>query len=817
MLWICTPLGSVVSRLGRLCLVLAFGWLTSINSLSAEESFIRLKQTTPPGFENLSAKQVTQADLYYAGEYLTHVFVEFDPYTIEIQALEDALSLIPNLRDPGYIAQYLSGPQPTGSEHLCTRARRIDCGELHPAVAGLIFNEGTYRIDLFLHRDQLLVHEVALDKYLPASESELANLHNIRMNASGSQGSDFFNLSSESYLSHRQQRLLARYGFSNDGPQLYELAWQRDDRDMEYHVGSIRSAGGNLAFAPDADLLGFRIATSTKTRVDLDQSLASPILLFLPTRSRVDVFRGDELLDSRFYASGNQQLLTTALPDGAYDVTIRIEGIDGTVRNEEHFFVRSPQMPAIDEPQFYVEGGQIVELERGALPSAVDGGWFRAGASLRLHDHLAWDSELHHANGQTVVSSGVLYLQPQWHIYAGALLGARGEVGTSVRGSWYRDQMRLTFDLQHLQDGSGQTSYEGYSITRGGYTQANATLVFPIGDGQLALRGRINDRIGRSEHAFGVSYLGSVFRRSGMTADLVVDGGVSTEGNWIKAGINFRWNNHEGYSAISPHFRYQEGVGFDPQIAGVWHAPQDLPGFGRVEQTVFADHNGDNSALGMRLFPAEFQQTELELGYRRMGSVAGSSAPYYAINNRFSVVNSKHGTTIGDGGSSAGAVIVNVAGDVQGQFAVLIGGRRVGIVKAGQPNVISLRPYETYQIKISPMGDAIVSYDAAPVEVTLYPGNVQTVNFSAKKIAVLIGQAVFEDGSPVQSARITNVEGYAGTDQNGWYQVEVAHSDPLLVQLRSGNMCRLNLPEYEVVDGLAVLDPVVCQAIPVTL
>ena len=84
------------------------------------------------------------------------------------------------------------------------------------------------------------------------------------------------------------------------------------------------------------------------------------------------------------------------------------------------------------------------------------------------------------------------------------------------------------------------------------------------------------------------------------------------------------------------------------------------------------------------------------------------------------------------------------------------------------------------------------------------------------KISVLIGQAIFEDGLPVESARITNVEGYAGTDQSGWYQVEVAHTDPLIVQLKSGNMCQLNLPEYEVVDGLAVLDPVVCQPIPVT-
>ena len=97
---------------------------------------------------------------------------------------------------------------------------------------------------------------------------------------------------------------------------------------------------------------------------------------------------------------------------------------------------------------------------------------------------------------------------------------------------------------------------------------------------------------------------------------------------------------------------------------------------------------------------------------------------------------------------------------------------------------------------------------------TLYPGNVQTVRFDARTITVLVAQALQPDGTPLASGRITNVEGFGATDPSGWFQVEVAHDEPLLVQQPDGRMCLLDPGEYVVQDGLAVLEPLVCEPIP---
>ena len=116
-----------------------------------------------------------------------------------------------------------------------------------------------------------------------------------------------------------------------------------------------------------------------------------------------------------------------------------------------------------------------------------------------------------------------------------------------------------------------------------------------------------------------------------------------------------------------------------------------------------------------------------------------------------------------------------------------------------------------------PICDAIVGYDQTPQKITLYPGNVQTLNFSASAIHVLIAQVINEDNTPLARGRISNALEYGGTDQDGWFQVELDHREPLIIQRLDGSMCQVEMPDYKIEDGLAVLDALMCRTIPVTL
>ena len=114
---------------------------------------------------------------------------------------------------------------------------------------------------------------------------------------------------------------------------------------------------------------------------------------------------------------------------------------------------------------------------------------------------------------------------------------------------------------------------------------------------------------------------------------------------------------------------------------------------------------------------------------------------------------------------------------------------------------------------MKPAGDVILGYDERSVDVTLYPGNVHKLVFSAQKQYVLVSQAVYEDGTPVSNGRFENIEGFGVTDADGWFQVELTHQGPLTVRLPSGDACELTPPPLESGDdALTVVDALVCRA-----
>ena len=787
----------------------------STPSEAPTKAVFKLSDQPPPGFEDLSGPQTTQADMYFGGEFLASVYVEYDPYSVQISDPLGAVQLIPNLKDPQYVAQVLSGPLDPNADALCTATQRVDCGSLTPGIAAVIFDEGRFRLDLFVHPDQLLVHRVVKERYLQAPEQRLTTLHNLRMTASGAHGQRTFAATSESFVAHGAQRLRARYGLSNQGFSLYGASWQKDRNDMEFEAGSFRTTGRNLAFAGEVDLLGVRVATSTKTRTDLDQALATPVLLFLGQRSRVDVFRGEEYIDTQYYSAGNHELDTSTLPDGAYEIRLVIEDLSGAQREETHFFVRSGQMPPADQPQYYVEGGAILDQQEAGIPSVGQGAWLRVGSSHRLRDDLAWDNELLHANGQTVAQTGVIWLRRNWQLYAGSIFGSGGAAGVSLRGGARWRNVNASVDFAHVQASPDSVRLNEYSITRGGYTQGSASIGVAIPKGHLFLRGRLSEQGNLRQTNFGLSYFGSLFNRRGVSADLVVDAGQGFGGNWVRAGVRVRWQRGKQVISADPRVRFGQQQVNGAELAASWNGEVDYPqvrGFdvGPVNQTAFVEHDASRSIAGLRLRPQRYRQADLEIGYNSSPDNTGSL--YYSARHRMSVATSAGHTTVGDGGDHAGALVVNIQGELEQRFSVLVNNRVVGHVRAGTPNVISLRPYEAYKVKISPDGDALVGYDQSIRTITLFPGTVQTLNFEAAPIVVMIGQLIDQQGNPLANARFENVEGFATTDLSGWFQIEVAHNEPLIMRLQGDQYCRVDLPDYEVADGLAMLDTLTCRS-----
>ena len=794
-----------------LLLASLFGWFAPVwSQAEGDDELLRIVAGTPEGFLALDGKQTTQADVYYGGLFLTTAFVEYDLYQVEILDPRSVIDAIPNVAAPEKLALLLSGPRPSNAEQLCNRRVREGCGKLQPKTVDTIWDEGRFRLDLFVGADELLLHQLAYEKYLPGSTVERSNLHNVRLNFAGTGSQRRYYLGSESFLAFGESRLRSRYAVNNDGFSLYELTWQEDKQDTEFEFGSFRTLGRNIAFTSDLDVLGVRMASSTKRRLDLDKSLGTPVFLFLPERSRVDVYRGRELVHTRYYEAGNQEIDTTGFPDGAYEITLVVTSHSGDESQSTQFFARSAMMPPKGEPQYYLEAGSLVDTEtHSALPEFIDEWWVRTGGSYRLRDNLSADGEFIYAGGKSLLQAGIFMLHERWHLYSGAMVGSKGDTGLSVRGGVHWREFHASLDYRQVD-----TDFRGdgeFDLLPESYKQGTATLSFPIGEGRFFLRGRLNERRNVTEKSVGFSFWAPVIKLGMITANLSFDGNYSRDRSWVQAGIQLRWQGSHDTAVVNPRLQYaddQFGSGMDLLANGRWNGTSKMPFLGESDRSVALQHDPHRSSLSARFVPRDIPLTDFEVGVQRNDQRADL---FYAVNNQFSVVNTNGKTSWGDGGNAAGAVLVHVIGVNEGKFEVIVDNRVVGHVWAGTPNVISLRPYQSYEIRIQPVGRQIVGFDQRVQSVTLYPGNVETLHFAVRELNVLVGQLVFADGKPVVNGRFTNVEGVGATDAMGWYQVEVSHTDPLQVDLPNGSRCVAALPEFFPEDGLAVLESITCE------
>lgn len=809
------------SKLGLLQMTICIAalWLGSYAAI-AQESFIRSLGTPPPGFEDLSAAQSTEADVYFDGEYLLSTLVEYDPTSVTIANPQAIVDAIPTLLEPDTIVRALRGKRRNNAQHLCSRRNPQAagrCGRLDTDFVDLLFDASKFRLDLFVSPQYRQTQTLAAERYLPPAADGWAMLNNLNLNASGQDGNHRFAMSTESYLSYGETRLHARYGLTDRGGTMYEMSIQFDDPDREAEVGSFRTSGRNSSFITDANILGLRIATSTKARVDLDNALGTPLLVFLNRRSRVDLLRDGELLDSRFYDAGNQQLDTSRLPNGSYQLTIKTVDVDGRESQQTQFFVRSAQLPPKGEPQHYFEMGALTDPVNDSVTNA-SGAWARLGSARRVGDALALEAEILHARQVNYATGGAYLFAPGWQVHLGAMHSSAGDRGLAVRSNLTHGNLNWSFDFLRVDahDSDPAATFDG--VVTNSYVQSSSSLSFPLYTGQGFIRARLNKVDNRrSQKGIGVSYVGPMFQHKGLAADFTFDSNFGNDNSWLRLGFTLRWRNGDHYTSATPQMQWTNDVEEGRERHGFldarWTHNQRSERYGELQQGAYALRDANRSIFGARLAnQSRYGFADLDVAHEQAPERRGLN---YSTNSRFSLVTKRGKTVLGGGRNELAALVVEIDGFLpDAQFQILVDGRVAGYVKAGNRGVVSLRPYQTYQVRVRPTGNAIVNYDQREHRVSLYPGNVEQLSFAAHTVQVIVGQAVFADGSPVANARIATAEGHGATDTNGWFQLEVRNLAPVPIQFAPGQYCALPLPQENSGDELQVFGALVCLPIP---
>lgn len=810
----------------------------SLTSVAADASnastkgiLVAASKDAPQSFAALSEPRQMLADVYFGGDKIGEAAITTRPGFVRFHKLAPIVAAIPYLRDSAAVQLALAGDIPSNSSLVCSAFKAENCGRLSPHVAGLVFDEDRFRIDLFINSGLLNAISPSASGYLNTPASGLSMTSSVGLSLSGSsQGRTAFNLQNRTIVAAGGTRLRVNSSYASGlGLVTDDFVAEVDHRDLRYSAG--------MFWAPGIDMIGQRriigvgLTTQMDTRADKELLEGTPLFLFIDRAARVEVLADGRLLDSRVYQAGNNRIDTTYLPSGVYSVMLRIHQADGTVREEQRFFARNAQVAPVGKPIYFAFAGVLANTRRSRPFSPSRTLFYQVGGAHRLTGSLAVDASIIGTQHKAMFEAGGYLLSPSARIRAAALVSTQGDKGVLLQGGtsgfgllslnfdlrriWSKDQRPLIpvpihgerFDLQ---------APTAAQLGAGSFTQASGSFGYRLGNGFIGLTGTFRrDHGTRLDYSVGPNISAPVLQHRGLQLMVQADAQRTRRSTAGYAGIRLLTTSNGksliasgGYASLRRRGKGEPSF-FRPvgSIAGeYYHQAKD-----RTEMSLGASAERTVTDANGRVHGAL---------YSSLGAVRGDLLRYfgdraltqYGLSVQTGIAANATGSAFGGRELMQSALLVSVDGRADGAaFDVLIDNTPRGRVSAGRSLPIYLASYRSYSVRLKPADAAAVSYDSQAKNITLYPGTVQSVRWTVQRTFTVFGQALATDGVPITAARVETAHGLGETDEHGFFQVDVADGDELRFSRGLALLCRASLTNPQPERGYVAAGKVTCK------
>lgn len=716
-------------------------------------------------------------------------FVRFwDPAAL-VGALAD-------VRDTSAVVMALDGELPSNADLLCGVARRPGCGILEPEIAGVIFDADRFRATLFVAPD---FREAPGLEFLPSPPLSPAFVQTFAASMAGTDGDARAGLRSRSLLSVGPGRLRADLSAaSRRGAALEELVGEVDCDRWRAEAGL--SPAPVLPLLAEKRLIGAGVSTTIDTLRQREQVLGTPLTLFLPERSRVEIYRDGRLLSARSYNAGTRDIFTGDLPRGTYEITMRIVS-DVGVREETRLFVKTAEVPPPDLPIWRVQAGLLIDEERRGVPRPGRMPVLLGSTRHRLTDALAIGGDVALSPRRQGIGATLLYLLPDAQARLDGFVTAGGVHGLGVRVQGGRDRLTYWGGVQRIRGGrrGGRPGPARDELFAPGSVSLRADLSLnyrTVSGPLLRLRATWREDVdGGHDYAIGPGLLWTVHSDRHRRVTVSADATVGRRDSIAVTRLSVSWGDDRirltgDVGATGPLRRRETGTGWRPEararlVRTAWQAPGERLD---LSAAVAASRESRSVAAG--------------LDYRgRQGSADGlverdsRSVTRYASNVVVGLLGDLDGVALGgpDGGDSA--IVVAVGGPADARFRVLVDGQHRGEVAPGRRLSVPLAPYRSYEVRLVQVAGGFIDFETDSRSVTLFPGNVRTLTWSAGRVVAIFGRMTTPDGRPLALARFPELAVPERTDDDGYFQIEVrADEDRLMLVDRSGAVCIAPLP-----------------------
>lgn len=791
----------------------------SVQLHAEEKPSIRVKNSPPPGFEDLVLPQTTEVDVYYGNEKMGSTLATYTPDSIELTYPEEVALLIPYLINADTIGQALSGELDTNASAVCLSELQRECGIIEPNIAGVIFDESRFHLYVFVNKLQLQPQGIVSNKFLPkVTASKFSSVNSFSNSFSGEDGNTSYTTGANHIVSHGQSRMRAQWDYSDTRDfNLENLSLLNDNAGIAKELGYYNSDTQFSSFTNSLDVFGTRLYGSTRTRSDLDYSQATEIFLFLNSRSQVEVFKDEKLIDGGIYDTGNQQLNTLRLPSGSYPITLRITDSSGSTREEQYFFVKSSILPPMDQPLHYFEVG-LLEKDNSddSFPEISNSELLRIGTAYRLKNNFGASAEVLHSKDNSLLQGGIAYFGPGYILQNTAMLGTDGEWGLQMSGQMRYKDISLNMDFRKVESNIDDDVEDiDVRILPSDFTQGNISASVPLSKGNLIARTQYRDRLNEdSSTSYGLEYRYPLFHRNHYSIDANFSSFFEEDDYNLQAGLRISRIEARQNLSLRPRYLFSKSNGETdegPVAFANLSKSFESTEYGEVTLSSFLSEELDRSTAGIRgenLSSLGRVDTQIE---HVDDNERGSFLRYRGNQNTNLLTNNGQIAFGGQRNTDSGVILELQGSSTNEPFEIFVDGQPRSIAKVGKRTVLPLAAFKTYRISIRSISDEILHFDEGPRSVTLYPGNVETLHYQIEPIIVLITRIELMDGTPAARMKIKNAIGYAVTDENGWLQAEISGKEALEITKNGNTICNIKLPDLETNQGVAFVDKLVCE------
>lgn len=783
----------------------------------------------PQGFGELASSREIFVDVYFGGHKVAETLAVTRPGYLRFKTPSEVLPRLPDLIEGPELAAALQAELPTNESAVCLQSNANDCGVLKPEVAGIIYDEDHFRVDVFVDPKFLRTVPARASGYLPIPSASLSLTNALGLNASGTLGGhSTYNLQNRTIIGFENARVRANTSIATHlGLVVDDLVAEVDRKNLRYSAGLFWVPGNE--FIGQRRIVGAGVGTQFDTLADREDLHGTPLVVFLPQPARVELVVDGRLISSRSYGSGNVELDTSGLSEGSYSVLLRIREANGNTREEHRFFVKNMQMPPPRHPLFYAYGGFLSNTRPHRAISLSHTFYYQAGTAWRLTNNFAVDAALLGTQRKAIAEVGAWFIKGPARVRAAGLVSSKGDWGALVQMSTAgHGPLSLSFDLRRIWSHDDKplvpltiyaSSFDvgpptGVQLASGSYTQATASVGLRLANAFVSLVGSYRkDRHFAADYSIGPSVNLPLITRNQLQVVFEASAERTRTAKAAFAGLRVLFNKGRMSMLGTAGYGFQsdKGEGSISRAVGNLSAQYS---YETQDQTIIngdagVDRNIASSTVhGGGTIDSRFGNLRADV----LHDLEGRGGTQYDVAFQSGFGLGAHAAAWSGRDLEQSALVVAVKGDAgDASFNVLVDDVSKGRVSAGRRLSIFVPAYRTYKVRLVPTSAVPVDYDSAAREVTVYPGNVQSLSWRAETYFTVFGQAMSGKGQAIGDALVQTPKGIAQTDANGYFQVDVRRGDAITIAKADGASCHAKVGDVIVRNDFASIGKVVCQ------